>query len=202
MASMYDTIMELPLFKGIGEEQLSQMLEKTKVEFLKFNEGEIILEKGEPVKNIDFIIGGQVRNRYQLENFAIEIEEIRGKGSMLGAMNLFGIEPMYPAISVAIGEVSLLRIEKSQYMNILQSDKIYILNFVNFLSAAAQKPRRLKIVKEKEGIALDLDELIKTIVSRTAEKVRIIGEDKDLAAYCGVNIEEIKAYRMIHPEYF
>ena len=33
MASMYGTIMDLPLFKGISEDQVSAFLEKTNIEF-------------------------------------------------------------------------------------------------------------------------------------------------------------------------
>ena len=195
MALMYDTIMELPLFKGIGEEQLSLMLEKTSVEFLKFKDGEIIADPSTQVKGVDFIIAGKVKNVYKMENFPIEIEEILGKGNMIGALHLYGLDTHHVSQSIAIGEVSLMRVEKSQYMNILLSDRIYILNFVNYLSAAAQKPEKIMLNQGNASIKRTLDNLAYSLVSRRAESVNVKGNDQALAAYCGVSVEEIQAYR-------
>ena len=74
MQSMYETIMELPLFKGIGEDQLSVMLEKTSVEFLKFEEGEIISKADESVQYINFILNGRVRQTYQFDYYSIAVD--------------------------------------------------------------------------------------------------------------------------------
>lgn len=187
--------MELPLFKGIGEEQLSQLLEKTSVEFLKFKDGEKIADAKEQVNAVDFIIKGKVRNVYKMVNFPIEIHEIIGKGGVLGAMHLYGIDTKYCSTATAVGEVSLLRIEKSQYMNILMSDRIYILNFVNYLSAAAQKPEKLILEQAMPSIERSLNNLADLVSSRRADYVKIIGSEEALAKYCGVSVEEFRKKR-------
>ena len=195
MSSMYETIMELPLFKGIGEEQLSLLLEKTSVEFLKYEDGETIATAKEKVESIDFILSGRVRQTYHLENFSLCVDEILGKGMVLGALHLYGLTTTYTADSVALGRVSLMRIYKSDYMNILQSDRIYILNFVNYLSAAAQKSEIYMTGIKPAGIARDLHTLAFTFASRAAETVMIAGEDKEMAHYCGVSIEEFEEWK-------
>lgn len=195
MALMYDTIMELPLFKGIGEDQLSQLLEKTSIEFLKYTDGEIIANAKTPVKAVDFIIKGKVKNTYRMENFPIRIEEVIGEGSMLGAMRLYGIDPTHAATITAVGNVSIMRIEKSQYMNILQSDRIYILNFVNYLAAAAQKSQAMMLDQQYPSIGRTLDTLAYSVASKRAESVKIVGSDEDIANYCGVSVEEFRAWK-------
>ena len=201
MPSMYETIMELPLFKGIGEEQLSQMLEKTSVEFLKYDDGETIAQSEDPVVSINFILGGRVRQTYQLENFPLAVDEILGKGSLLGALHLYGMETTYTATSIALGKVSLMKIGKAQYMNILLSDRIYMLNFLNYLSAAAQKSAELIRNTKEMSINRILETLAFSIVSRSAETVMVAGEDKDIASYCGVSnkqFEEWKTSQLAH----
>lgn len=195
MALMYDTIMELPLFKGISEEQLSLMLEKTSVDFLKFTDGEEINASTDTVATIDFIIKGKVRNIYKMKNFPIEIEEILGEGSMIGVLHLYGLDTTYGATAFAKGEVSIMRIEKSQYMNILLSDRIYILNFVNYLSAAAQKPLQMTLSRQKPSIKQSLDILAYSVASRRAESIRVIGSDEAIAEYCGVTKDEYIKWR-------
>lgn len=195
MSSMYETIMELPLFKGIGEEQLSQMLEKTSVEFIKFEDGDTITDAEEKVKSIDFILNGRVRQTHKIENYALGIDEILGKGAVLGALNLYGLTTTYNAVSMAMGRVSIMRISKNDYMNILQSDKIYILNFVNYLSAAAQKmPLFMQKIK-MPSITRSLQILAHTFASKTAETVMIVGEDTSIAQFCGVSEKEFEEWK-------
>lgn len=193
--------MELPLFKGIGEEQLSLLLEKTSVEFLKYEDGDTIAEASEPVKSVDFILNGRVRQTFTLENFSIGIDEILGKGGVLGALHLFGLDTTYGATSVALGKVSILRISKSDYMNILLSHKIYMINFVNYLSAAAQKVKMMYVNLKSASISRTLYTLAFSFASRSAETVMVVGEDSVLARFCGVTeqeFEEWKTFELSH----
>lgn len=195
MSSMYETIMELPLFKGIGGDQLSQMLEKTSIEFLKYEDGEELSAAGSNVTGLDFILGGRVRQTYRLQNYPIEIDEILGKGNVMGALNLFGMDTTYPSTSTAIGRVSIMRIKKSQYINVLQSDRIYLLNFMNYISAAVQKNPVMMTETKNPIIGRTLEILALSFVSRGAESVMICGEDSALAEYCGVSLKEFKEWK-------
>lgn len=197
MPSMYETIMDLPLFKGIGDEQLSIMLEKTKVEFLKFEDGEIIYERGENVSGLYFILNGRVKQTYNLTHNSLAIDEILGKGSVLGALHLFGMNTKYPSNAVALGKVSLMRIGKSQYLNILRTDQIYLINFVNYLSAAAQKAQSLLSEYKGASITRTLETLAFSVVSRGAETVMVAGDDKSMAEYCGVSQEDFNLWKSI-----
>lgn len=195
MASMYEKIMELPLFKGIGEEQLNQMLEKTSIEFLKFADGELIKEAGSPVRSLDFILKGEVRNTYKLLNYEIEVDEIITDGGVIGATQQYGLDTSSFTTSRAKGDVSLMRIDKAQYMNILQSDKIYLLNYMNYLSAAAQNSLIMMLDQGEPGIRRSLENLTGAIASRGAGSVVLVAEDSTLADYCGVEEEEFTSWK-------
>ena len=195
MSSMYDTIMELPLFKGIGEEQLSLMLEKTSMEFLKYEDGETVYSQGKKVVSVDFILNGRLRQSYRLNHYPITIDEIIGKGGVAGALNLYGMDTGYQSTGIAMGRLSLIRIGKAQYMNILQSDPIYLLNFLNFLSAAAQKNMNLFMGIKVSGISRMLETLAYSVVSRQAEAVVLAASDEILAEYCGVSLDEFSKWK-------
>ena len=60
MATMYETIMSLPLFKGISRQQVSTFLEKTHVQFINYNPGERIVSVGDACTHIRYIISGEV----------------------------------------------------------------------------------------------------------------------------------------------
>ena len=195
MSSMYETIMDLPLFKGIGEDQLSQMLEKTSVEFLKYEDGDTITYPKESVMAIDFIISGRVRQTYKLDNFDLSIDEILGKGAVIGALHIFGMDTKYGTQSVALGRVGVMRISKADYINIISSDRIYLLNFVNYLSAASQKSPALMRQVKGPSIRRTLETLAFTFVSRKAETVMVAGDDSEIAKYCGVEESEFQNWK-------
>lgn len=196
MATMFETIMELPLFKGIGADLLSQMLEKTSIEFLKFRESEKISHAHQRVKALDFILSGEVKRIYEIPNYGISLEEIMGPGTVIGALHLFGMVNTYRADTLAHSDVSIMRLEKSQYMNILQSDKIYILNFVNFLSAAAQKSQFFLQETDTQGITRTLNMLDVTLAHRMATKVKLAGTDLNISRFCGVTLQEFQKWKL------
>lgn len=195
MSSMYETIRELPLFTGIGDEQLSLMLEKTSVEFLKFEDQEVVHSKGEHVRSLDFIINGKLKISYRLDNFPIKVEEVLDAGSVVGALNLYGMNTKYAFDVTSVGKSGLMRISKSQYMNILMSDKIYLMNYLNYLSAAAQK--RISIAEQGMAVSVTtrLNTLIENLTSRNARSIEIIGKDEEIAAYCGVSEQDFKDWK-------
>ena len=190
MSSMYETIMELPLFKGIGEEQLSHMLEKTCVNFKKYEGGEEIAKARDNVKNVDFILSGKVKVLYKMSHYPVEVEEILGKGSILGARHLFGMDTTYCGDLLAMTKVSLMRIDKSEYMNILQSDRIYMLNYVNYISAALQRCPSYLMESDDDPISRALILLGLSMTSRMAEMIKLKASKTAFATYCGVEDKE------------
>ena len=182
--------MELPLFKGIGEELLSQMLEKTIVDFQNFEKGIEINRWDQNVKTVDFIISGEASQSYRLVGSPIKVEEILGKGAIIGARHLFGIDTTYSGDVYAQTDLSLMRINKSQYMDILQRDRIYMLNFVNYISAALQRCPSYLMTNHDLPITRTLMMLALSTTSRLARKIVIKGKKRDLAEYCGVSFRE------------
>lgn len=137
---MYETIMSLPLFKGVSKELVSSFLEKTHIQFVNYTDGDIIINKGDDCRSIKFIISGDVK--IISSNFAgsMIVEELRTSGSVFSPEHLFGMDTTYPYDAVAVGNVSIMQFSKEQYVNLLHSDSIYMLNFLNYLSYHSQRP--------------------------------------------------------------
>ena len=60
MESMYDILLELPLFKGASYNRISEIVGKAKFHFLKYLPNEKIIEAGEPCTQLIFVIWGWV----------------------------------------------------------------------------------------------------------------------------------------------
>lgn len=139
MATMYDIIMGLPLFKGISVEQVSRFLEKTHVEIIRYGDGEQIVRSGEVCHRLMFVISGKCLVTRRVAEGEATINQLSGCGKLLCASNLFGMERESAESAVAIGHAGVLAFSKSQYMDLLQTDPIYLLNYFNYLSFCAQR---------------------------------------------------------------
>lgn len=51
METMFDTLLQLPLFQGLAQEDFTRILEKVKLHFTKYKPGELLLKEGAPVMN-------------------------------------------------------------------------------------------------------------------------------------------------------
>ncbi len=140
MATMYEIIMDLPLFKGVSKDHVSAFLEKTHLEFKNFHSGEQVVLNGEPTPEIGFVFTGRIRSVFLNDDGTLRIGETSGQGKVIGADVIYGIyrNPMYSMY--ALDNVSVMTFSKKQYVNLLYSDPIYMLNFFNYLSLRVQRP--------------------------------------------------------------
>ena len=53
--TMYDTLLQLPLFQGLCKNDFTSILGKVKLHFRKYNADEIIVEQGEPCTELIFL---------------------------------------------------------------------------------------------------------------------------------------------------
>lgn len=194
MASMYETIMDLPLFKGVGKDHVSQFLEKTPVAFHNYSDGELISVPGEEVKMIKFIIKGEVRICNTLDSLDLTVVERSGFGRVLGADRLFGISTGYPFKIVACGDTSIMQFKKEQYVNLLYTDKIYMLNFFNYLSLRAQRPTEAISSYAEGDISGIIRRMVAILTDPVAKSISIEGGIDNLAKYCGTDVRQIEQW--------
>ncbi|MDE6410229.1 MAG: cyclic nucleotide-binding domain-containing protein [Muribaculaceae bacterium] len=137
--TMYETIMDLPLFKGVGADHVTSFLEKTGIEFHRFAPGDRIVVQGEPVRSLRFLLSGRIRlTTGVLNGKAIISSEFEGHDA-IGATRLFGTHPLHEYSIEAIDNVSVMEFAKEKYVELLQSDSIYLMNFANLLSMNVHK---------------------------------------------------------------
>ncbi len=139
MDSMYEILMDLPLFKGVGFDKMSEIIGTNKFHFLKFLDGETIVSAGDPCTHIRFIISGAARLTTVSGDSRMRVSQTLTAPDVIAPDFLFGRFTTYPATAVAIDRTSILQLSKNDYLNILNSDSVFLINFLNTLSMNAQK---------------------------------------------------------------
>ncbi len=161
MNSMYQQLMQLPLFQGVSTEKITALVEKLPFHFLKFRSGEQIFAAGDPCTHIKFIVSGQVRLEQAFSHLRINFCQTLSSPHVLAAEYLFGKETVYPFTAVASGPCGILQLRKSDYIKMVNTDKVFLFNILNYLSSGSQRcVSSLQAIKEgtvTERLAMMVD---------------------------------------------
>lgn len=169
--SMYETIMELPLFKGASTEDISSFLEKTKIEFKNYKAGDVIITEDEPVKVLKFMISGKAEVTASICGGEARVVTETEEMVAFGVSGLFGLTPHYVVSAKAKNKVSLMEFSKDSFIELLKINNIFLLNYANFLSHRVQKHENL--IRSAKGTgALDaLRAIVSAFSTRKCESI-------------------------------
>lgn len=136
---MHENLMTLPLFKGVSYNRISEIVGKIPLAFSRHSAGASIALSGEPCRDIRFVIGGSVRIKISNHTERFRILQTLTAPAVIFPDFLFGRATSYPGDVTAIGDVSIMQIAKNDFISLLRDDEIILFNFLNMLSANAQK---------------------------------------------------------------
>lgn len=136
---MYEILMDLPMFRGVTLAKLTEVVEHVKLHFLKLIDGQTIVNAGDPCTHLNFIISGSVRSTVATTDERFKVSQTLTAPGVLAPDFLFGRATTFPCTAKAIGTVSLLQINKQDFIDILKSDDIFLFNYINYVSMNAQK---------------------------------------------------------------
>jgi len=139
---MFEQLLELPLFSGVTHEKLAQIVGGAKFHFLKYADGERIISRGEQCAHLTFVISGSVRSTIANTDGRFSVSQTLAAPALLSPDFMFGRFTRYACDVIALGDVSILRVSKNDYVRILCSDQIFLFNYLNILSANAQKAQQ------------------------------------------------------------
>ena len=138
MDSMYETLLGLPLFAGVSHQKISDIIGKNKFHFLKYADGGTIVTAGEPCTHIKSIITGEARLTIANPSNRFRVSQTLQAPDVICPDFFFGKTTHYPASVKAIGETGIMQIDKSDYLRIINSDPVFLFNYLNLLSMNAQ----------------------------------------------------------------
>ena len=124
MDSMYDVLLQLPLFQGVSRAKISELIEKTKFHFLKYKSGEQIVSKGEECTHLKFLISGCVRSEMVNKSGKIRVSEVLCAPNVLSPNHLFGRNTNYPSDLYAVEETGIMQIDKQTFIRIMQDKPV------------------------------------------------------------------------------
>lgn len=142
MDSMFDTLLQLPLFQGMTLDDLTMIVEKAKMHFEKRKQGELIEQAGTMCDHFTFILKGDVEVTTVSPDGMYAFTEYFSSPYLIEPQSLFGLYTTYVSTVKAVGEVATVRIDKPTIAQVLFNYEIFRLNYQNILSGRAQNLQR------------------------------------------------------------
>lgn len=139
MDNMYKLLMGLPLFGGVTYDRMLEVVGNTKLHFLKYLKDQTFIKAGDKCTHLKFIISGKARLSISNPDGRFVVSQTLSAPDVIAPDYIFGRTTLYPCNAVAIEPTGVLQIAKADYLKILNSDQIFLFNFLNTLSMNAQK---------------------------------------------------------------
>ncbi len=136
--TMYDTLLQLPLFQGLGKNDITEMVTNVKFHFKKYAVGEYLFRQGEPCNEVCFLISGRLMAETVSDNRNYQLVEEMPVPSVIELYSLFGLRPYYHSSYKAATEVSTLNIDKKYLFEVLAKYLPCGFNFVNIVCQRSQ----------------------------------------------------------------
>lgn len=186
MDSIFDTIADIPLFRGVTHERIANIVGITRFHFLKYEPGQIIAEVGDPCTHLIIVLGGSVEVAITNSDERFRICQTLKAPDVVSPDFLFGSTTLYPGRVTAAETTSIVKISKNDYMKILDSDRIFLFNFLNYLSMNAQKCVEGVLAMTTGSIEERLAMWVIAMTQPTASDITIICKQRDLYSMFGV----------------
>ena len=160
MDSMYERLMGLPLFKGASTELIHSFAEKTPLRFTTYKPGETIVRERDNCSTVKCVVSGSVVCEHHLFNGAMTVREFLDAGVVLAVEHLFGLDTRYGICVKANSQCGIMEFSKKQYMQLLQTHNLVLLNYLNYLARRAQNCEHALSSHTMKNISSELSFLV------------------------------------------
>ncbi len=181
MNTMFDTLLQLPLFQGLAQEDLTCILGKVKLHFAKYKAGEVILKAGTTCDRFIFILKGEVSSITLSSDASYSFTEYLQAPLLLEPQSMFGMNTTYVSTYLAHDEVHTVSISKAFVMNELFKYEIFRLNYMNVISNRAQSLNTRLWCKTEESLEKRISGFILNHIERPIGEKLLKIKMEDLA---------------------
>lgn len=137
--TIYETIMSLPVFKGVSYDRVSEVAGSARLSFRKYVQGEVVEEAGDVCDGLKFILDGALRVTITNSNNRFAVSQTLRAPSSLGARYLFGRKTLYPGRAVALENTSIMEMNKADFVRLLHLDDVFLFNYLNEIATYSQQ---------------------------------------------------------------
>lgn len=140
--SMFDTLLELPLFQGLGKNDLTRIVEEVRFDFVKCEQGQVIASQDSPCNQLIFLLKGSLTRHTLSSDRTYSFSERISAPAVLQPESLYGLYRQYTHSYTVRSSAQLIKIDKSAINNTFINYEVFRLNLINLLSTRIIRSER------------------------------------------------------------
>lgn len=186
MENLFKLLKNVNLFNGFSENELMKIFNNNYT-IKSYNKNSIIYMQNEKCKTLDIILDGIISiQKIDSEGNMLSINDFTN-GEIIGENLLFSIKNIYPMTIIAKSNVEMLHINRELILLLCQSNKSFLLGFLQSLSSKAlilsDKIMSLSMKTLRQCI---IDFLLFEYYAQNSTEIKLNMSKKDLAEKFGV----------------
>lgn len=142
LLKLHNSLQQLPLFQGMSNADLTNIIEHTKFGFLKVLNGRVVIQDNEVCTNLVFLLNGKLRVQSISDDHSYKVIETIQAPAILQPERLFGLTPRYTSAFIAAGNVNLMTLDKDEAVFLTNKFIVFRINLFNLLTTQTQKVMR------------------------------------------------------------
>lgn len=196
MSSMYDILMQLPVFQGISQPQMTHILEVSKFDFKTFRQGDTICNSGDYCPGVTFLLSGSVTLRTPVFNNRMVITQVFEAPYTFSLHHLFGADTAAHSTMTAHSyKAGVMLLPKQDLLRVLRENEIPLINVMNMLCTRAQKQHKAIDFSGENDPILRLASWILAFTERAAKEVVVEAATEE---WCEMlNLDEASFWRCV-----
>ncbi|MBO7416531.1 MAG: Crp/Fnr family transcriptional regulator [Bacteroidaceae bacterium] len=139
---IFDTLKQLPLFQGMANDDFNTLLQKIRLDFVKYPPGSFICSAGDRCSHFTFLIGGTAESSRRGESDRFVFHEKIGSPHLIEPYSMFGATGSYRRDYEAVDTCSVLNVDKQYVYTEIGKYNICRMNLLNILSGRVQQADR------------------------------------------------------------
>lgn len=191
MDSVFGTLLTMPLFQGMEEKHLWNILGKAKMNFLTLRTDDVVLRKGNQPESIIFLIKGTLQYKFQNIDDGYTVTEYHRAPMISGLISLFGLYKNSPYTLSVTEESSVLKFPKDQFFEYLRAEPLLLLNYINYISARVQRPLLNILSGKKSPVYRFISNICATVLNPGGIDPVISIDSSALSKITGLSLSEI-----------
>ncbi|MDR0893634.1 MAG: Crp/Fnr family transcriptional regulator, partial [Mediterranea sp.] len=133
MNTMFETLLQLPLFQGMCHEDFTIILDKAKFHFAKHKAGKCIVNAGDPCDRLCFLLNGELNMTTCSDGGILSVVERISGPYVAEPHSLFGMEPSFAASYSAYTEANTVAVDKASITTLLFYYEVFRFNYINMI---------------------------------------------------------------------
>lgn len=139
---MYEHLLCLPYFQGMSKDDITAILDKVALDFIKYSEGECICHRGDKCEKFFILIQGTLQCIAEAPDASYSLKEDITAPYAIEPYSMFGYTTDYNREYIAKSQCTILAIEKKFLFSEFTRYNIFTINFLNLISNKAQKQEK------------------------------------------------------------